>query len=174
MRKPLTPPEQHEQGRIYNAAYYIAHREQIKRRRAANREELRIAAVHRERRRIAAVIYAVPPETRAWVAGIYEGEGSIGSRGRVSVTQKDPWILYRLQSLYGGRVTQYDPPYHRWNVSGETARMFMLSIWDWLSPRRREQALPALQIRPTRHLGKNSPLSSDIHRIAADAPPAPC
>src|ERR1017187_8386021 len=39
----------------------------------------------------------------------------------------------RLQSLYGGRVTQYDPPYHRWNVSGETARMFMLSIWDWLS-----------------------------------------
>lgn len=84
----------------------------------------------------------------AWAAGIYEGEGSVAfygrkepGRSRIIVVQKDPWILYRLQSLFGGSV---DGPYksrnvQMWRITGPRAAGFAMTIFSFLSPRRRQQ-----------------------------------
>lgn len=82
------------------------------------------------------------PEEVAWAAGIYEGEGTVSRGSAVSVTQKDPWLLYQLQILYGGNVSQYDKRSgaYRWILYGKSARYFLNSVWHWLSPRRRDQA----------------------------------
>ncbi len=106
----------------------------------------------------------------AWAAGIYEGEGSCsytdGLRDRspslqVIIAQKDPWILYRFQAMFGGTVRQrktrikynpqghpYESNFHDWYISGVRARGFLMTIWKWLSPRRHEQIL---RHNPFRH-----------------------
>jgi len=85
----------------------------------------------------------------AWAAGIWEGEGSIeGRRVRsasltISATQKDPWLLFRLRDLFGGGVWSSlpgRPILSRWQLSGPRAYGFILTIFSFLSPRRRLQA----------------------------------
>jgi hypothetical protein len=78
----------------------------------------------------------------AWAAGIYEGEGTFGGHS-VRVVQKDNWLIYRLKYLFGGTVTEYNG-YHYWTISGPLCRGFLLTIFTFLSPRRKEQV--------TRHL----------------------
>lgn len=51
----------------------------------------------------------------AWIAGLYEGEGS-ASRGTITITQKEREILDRVQELVGGRVSG---PHYRVKPSGE-------------------------------------------------------
>lgn len=101
----------------------------------------------------------------AWAAGIYEGEGTAlrakGGRGseHVAVTQKDPWILYRLADLFGGNIHAQPsrgpvsilgkPPkeyglQHTWYIGGARARGFLMTIYYFLSPRRRLQARVAM------------------------------
>ena len=85
----------------------------------------------------------------AWVAGIYEGEGSCDwKRGIVEIGQKDPWILYKLKDLFGGRVykskntaprTLKPGEIYRWAIYGARARGFGMIIYKFLSPRRKEQ-----------------------------------
>lgn len=75
----------------------------------------------------------------AWAAGIYEGEGTCMNPSRISVTQKDPWLLHRLQALFGGRVSTQGVGKFAWNVSGKRARGFVDKIVPFLSPRRKEQ-----------------------------------
>lgn len=88
----------------------------------------------------------------AWAAGIFEGEGSCGWTSRhkncqeVMVLQKDPWILYELARVFGfGKVSarkNYGPignGDYRWRISGPNARGFLMTIYTFLSPRRREQ-----------------------------------
>lgn len=76
----------------------------------------------------------------AWAAGIYEGEGSCNKKG-IRVYQKDPWLLYRLQELFGGAV--HLRPSAKgvwdWDVAGVYGRNFVAAIWPWLSPRRQAQ-----------------------------------
>jgi hypothetical protein len=91
----------------------------------------------------------------AWAAGIYEGEGSIDFNGRslrVTVTQKDRWILDRLQLLFGGSVSVDRRIYagrlnevHRWAIRGARGMGFILTVFSWLSPRRRQQARTCIQ-----------------------------
>jgi hypothetical protein len=88
----------------------------------------------------------------AWAAGIYEGEGHcrsvMGNSVRLSVSQKDLWILERLRSLFGGTVYLRKPNgasvCNQWYLSGTRARGFLFTIYSFLSPWRRKQAKEAL------------------------------
>lgn len=83
-------------------------------------------------------------KTISWAAGIYEGEGhfatSSGTNYHVHVVQKDSWLPYRLRNLFGGSVYQYNG-YHKWMLCGDKARGFLLTIFSFLSPRRKAQIL---------------------------------
>jgi hypothetical protein len=84
----------------------------------------------------------------AWAAGIYEGEGSIWKspqcgkyRGlKITVPQKEPWILYRLRNLFGGKVSpQTGRTISLWRISGDRALGFSETIYVLLSPHRQQQ-----------------------------------
>ena len=90
----------------------------------------------------------------AWAAGIYEGEGDVSQTQklfRIAVNQKDPWILHRLRTLFGGSVKKYVTrgylkhcEFYRWCLHGPRARGFAMTIWHFLSPRRKGQIRPGL------------------------------
>ena len=87
----------------------------------------------------------------AWAAGVYEGEGWIGGRSiAVTISQKDRWLLDRLRALFGGHICSYPDKrdstrtYHIWQVGGALASGFIQTIYKFLSPRRRKQALIAI------------------------------
>ena len=107
----------------------------------------------------------------AWAAGIWEGEGSlrraiytaeaqiIGKQNRtfrVSVVQKDREILYRLKEKFGGQISPAESGCSQWNVSGAAARGFLMTIYSFLSKRRKEQVKQAglFDPRPERHLSE--------------------
>jgi len=102
----------------------------------------------------------------AWAAGIFEGEGScrakITDRGYIGsaiviVNQKKPWILQRLQALFGGTLRYRDRSKYNsipqflegrqiihselwdWRISGARARGFIMTIYKFLSPHRKAQ-----------------------------------
>ncbi len=86
----------------------------------------------------------------AWAAGIIEGEGSFGgsrTRGsiQIHVGQSDPWILHRLQALFGGHMFKVGGvragrfgvrDYWTWTITGCRARGLATAIEPYLSPRR--------------------------------------
>lgn len=91
----------------------------------------------------------------AWAAGFWEGEGYVyawkhrSAPGRkeyvylkVGASQKEPEMLERLFSLFGGnRVHRSSNKQQiwRWGATGVTAEKFLTAIWPWLSSRRRAQ-----------------------------------
>jgi hypothetical protein len=77
-------------------------------------------------------------EQVAWAAGIYEGEGHINPDGATVVTQKDRWLLYRLQILFGGRIHSHGDVY-QWHLGKTRGISFLQTIRPWLSPRRLQQ-----------------------------------
>lgn len=97
----------------------------------------------------------------AWAAGVYEGEGCCLTYKkkqkptyvtlRIQLCQKDRWLLDRLQALFGGTVTirkGYGPhttDLFAWNLYGPRARGFLLTIFTWMSPRRRQQIRQAIE-----------------------------
>lgn len=100
----------------------------------------------------------------AWAAGIFEGEGHArGGRTHpgggkdyttyVCVTQKHPWLCFRLKALFGGTVYTYKHKYketlgeyHRWVLSGPRARGFLMTVYKFLSPENKaRQALEAIK-----------------------------
>lgn len=91
----------------------------------------------------------------AWASGIYEGEGSCspvytksGPAFRVSVCQKDPEILIRLHKLFGGSVrttVKYPSEISTWYAYGARAHGFALTVFSFLSARRRLQIKKALE-----------------------------
>lgn len=81
----------------------------------------------------------------AWAAGFYEGEGSL-SNHFVNVVQKDKWALEKLKLLFGGEIHEYGggtagngKTYFYWRLFGTECRGFLLTIFTFLSPRRRKQ-----------------------------------
>ena len=103
----------------------------------------------------------------AWAAGIYEGEGTASynlvadkrnspPRGtqRVVVYQKDPWLILRFRELFGGAIgkarTTPRCELWYWRVYGVRARGFLLTVFSFLSPRRKAQARAALERRVVR------------------------
>jgi hypothetical protein len=96
----------------------------------------------------------------AWAAGIFEGEGScnpVPPRGKytvprqmVGVSQKDPWLLERLKDMFGGHIylksdRRNPSPLYRWQIDGPRGRGFLLTIYPFLSPRRKEQIMRTLK-----------------------------
>lgn len=91
----------------------------------------------------------------AWAAGIIEGEGcmrwKVNQFGHgttdLTVTQKDVWILEKLQSIFGGKIYyQVDKRSncsHR-HLGGKSAKGVIFTLFSWFSPRRRTQARKAL------------------------------
>ena len=76
----------------------------------------------------------------AWAAGIYEGEGSVQrNTGAVGICQKDKEILLRLTKLFGGSISSCgNRPLFQWHISGARARGFLLTIFSFLSLRRKQ------------------------------------
>ena len=92
----------------------------------------------------------------AWAAGFIEGEGTFTTcdRGprtnlllKLSVTQVQREPLDRLARYFGGRIRCVDDgrpgclPRHEWYVTGARARGVTMTLYAWLSPRRRMQVL---------------------------------
>lgn len=76
-------------------------------------------------------------------AGFYEGEGSACGHKTggtiVQVPQKDPEVLYRARSLWGGSVRHNNRDVHVWVITGDRARIFLQAIYPLLSSRRKSQ-----------------------------------
>lgn len=78
-----------------------------------------------------------------WAAGIYEGEGHFNGHS-VFIGQKNKWLCDKLQSMFNGSVNQQlsrAPDYYVWILSGKESRGFLLTIFTFLSPKRRKQIL---------------------------------
>ncbi len=95
----------------------------------------------------------------AWAAGIVEGEGCVTKQKYgvgVRVSQKEPWILYRLQALFGGSIGKQKQHHSNtfsagsvlgtWNLQGPRARGLLMTIYKWLSPHRRAQVQAAFEM----------------------------
>ena len=91
----------------------------------------------------------------AWAAGVYEGEGSTSrakTSCKVSVTQKDSWILWKFLRLFGGSVKRRkDRSDSDWTINGVMARGFLMTIYVFLSPWRKTQARYALGLTDERN-----------------------
>ena len=94
-------------------------------------------------------------QTIAQLGGFIEGDGSIIKNGTtvcVDVQQKDPFMLHRLRTFFGGSLGQIHRQgvtrgtYWRWRVSGPRARGVIMTIYKFLSPRNRERARRALNV----------------------------
>jgi hypothetical protein len=64
--------------------------------------------------------------TDEYIAGFFDGEGSIsinaGGRSSVAITQKNPSVLYLIQSRFGGNVYQKTKKFNEcfhWRISGK-------------------------------------------------------
>ena len=99
----------------------------------------------------------VSPTTHdiTWAAGLFEGEGSVASRGQCAVaqmSQKDVWVLQRFKELFGGSISAYtcngdrQTAMNKWMISGARARGFLMTIYGRLSPRRKEQVRGVLNV----------------------------
>jgi hypothetical protein len=82
-----------------------------------------------------------------WAAGFLDGEGCFiraksSKRGceMVAAPQKDPELLVRLQSLFGGnltkRLTKWGYHINVWQVYGSRARGVMMTLFSLLSTKR--------------------------------------
>ncbi len=82
----------------------------------------------------------------AWAAGIYEGEGNCSAQV-LQVTQRDTWVLRRLRAQFGGSIQSRpnrDAPCYHWSITGARKRGFIMTIYTFLSPRRQQQVLSAI------------------------------
>lgn len=91
----------------------------------------------------------------AWAAGIYEGEGcasviklrSNNCTMSVIITQKDRWLLDKMRDLFGGYVFYtIKRDYWTLTISGPTARGFLMTIFKFMSPRRKDQITKAFHM----------------------------
>lgn len=85
-------------------------------------------------------------------AGFLEGEGSFlyASTPKVAGYQKDPEYLVVLQRMFGGRVHQPqwtskpEKIVWRWDISGSRAAGAMMTLYQFMSTRRKESIRQAL------------------------------
>lgn len=94
-------------------------------------------------------------EQIAWLAGVYEGEGSCSIRGRsvrIEIVMTDRDIITRINELCKGgtvrgpitRDPSHKPTYH-WGIGGINAVKFLEAVMPWLGKRRRARAASALE-----------------------------
>ena len=90
-----------------------------------------------------------------WLAGILEGEGSFevqATCARLRVSQNGMWLPLRIQQLVGGKVVQGTRSFNStddvyvWRCSSDRALGIMLTVYPFLSPRRRAKILEIVEI----------------------------
>lgn len=91
----------------------------------------------------------------AWAAGFLEGEGNFGVNNRklgssasqvVRATQKNLEPLYKIQSILGGVVKPLRKDgYGEWRTYGVRARGIMMTLYHFLSARKRSDIALALR-----------------------------
>lgn len=92
----------------------------------------------------------------AWLAGIYEGEGSCaitkGRAIRVEVVMTDRDVVERICALTGlgtiHSLAQRDEKYkaaYRWSIGSLGAVAFLTAVMPWLGQRRAERAGDAIE-----------------------------
>ena len=106
----------------------------------------------------------------AWAAGIYEGEGCcvVNGNGRsftIAVSQKDPELLYRLRDLFGGTVKERSNERNTnllsdgtrvifdWRIHGDRGRVFIASVYPFLTSRRKAQVARTGAIKFVEYVG---------------------
>lgn len=102
----------------------------------------------------------------AWAAGFLEGEGSFNSQRspRVSAAQVQREPLERLQALFGGRIAfrRTTAGFKKgtiwvWALSVGPSVEVMMTLWTFMSPRRRGQIEAALENwKQGRHLRRRN------------------
>ncbi len=113
------------------------------------RNRVNLEAPFRPRRKAATSQCSPAMAEIYWAAGIFEGEGHVdwyhSQSTRLVVTQKDTWVLHKLQYLFGGLVYGRPDRYiSRWSITGPRAQGFVMTIYSLLSPRRQSQVIRAL------------------------------
>lgn len=93
------------------------------------------------------------PET-AWIAGVYEGEGSCaitkGRAVRVEIAMTDEDVVSRIATLTGlGHVVKAplrgnNKQVYRWGIGSAEAVEFLEAIFPWLGSRRAARASDAI------------------------------
>ncbi len=93
------------------------------------------------------------PEEVAWAAGIFDGEGTVGTEGpkrksfSVKVSQARADIPVRMRVLFGGSVKCYEHislsgkpwPCWTWRAGGIRAYNFIEAVRPWLGAKRQNQ-----------------------------------
>lgn len=92
----------------------------------------------------------------AWAAGFLEGEGTFSSQGspRVSAAQVQREPLERLEAMFGGRIVSRviansfkpESPIWVWTLRTQRSAEVMMTLWTFMSPRRRGQIEQALDV----------------------------
>jgi hypothetical protein len=117
----------------------------------------------------------------AWLAGIYEGEGSCtittGRAIRVEIVMTDQDIVNRVQALTGfgsvNTLAQRNEKYktaYRWSIGSIGAVTFLQTILPWLGERRSERAKNAIDNWTNNKKQSSKGDSECIHGHAYDAP----
>ena len=104
---------------------------------------------------------SVSPTTAdlAWAAGFMEGEGTFDANpvkgrryARATAYQNNIEPLRKMQALFGGSIWGFKARRplataigHTWQVHGARARGVMLTLWTFLSAKRRGQVRMALE-----------------------------
>jgi hypothetical protein len=94
-------------------------------------------------------------------AGFYEGEGcATGTKNGgcvVQVPQKDPEMLYRARSFWGGSVRKISTrECWAWVITGDRARLFLQAIYEHLSARRKGQVEKSGAFKLTGRVGASA------------------
>ena len=91
----------------------------------------------------------------AWAAGLFEGEGTCAfpkTSQLVCISQKEVDILLQLQRLFGGQLSHSDGSLNaldgsifHWKLYGARARGFLMTIYKFMSPKRKLQIQKVLK-----------------------------
>lgn len=121
------------------------------------------------------------PAQTAWLAGIYEGEGSCaitsGRAIRVEIVMTDKDVIERIHTLTGlgavhslpCRNEKYKDAF-RWSIGSVDAVEFLTAILPWLGKRRSERALEAVKNWNT---NRSQSVSTDTECVKGHAYDAP-
>jgi hypothetical protein len=92
-----------------------------------------------------------------WIAGFLEGEGSFGYYGKnglfLQANQVQRWPIDKLNALVPGYIIRRDmshrlpnrQPHWQWSIRSSQAAGLMMTIYQFMSPRRKEQIMKALE-----------------------------
>lgn len=105
----------------------------------------------------------------AWAAGFLEGEGHFSKvESGVAVSQIEREPLDRLRSLFGGNIREIAEKrghraHHVWTLHGSNAAAAMMTVWAFMSAKRRTQIDVSLSIWR----------NSKVNRVSRNAPCCP-